>query len=632
MPAPYKHEQPPFRDKESWKKIGNCVMFLAGSFFLLFWLFNGPLRPDPTKATRGRTTVTIEAPAEAVQQLSPFADWMLHSGFLYLGIPLLGFAFYNQVRWRRQTEAKELIARDERTANNRLAASPINQLGGRRNDAKKKPDIEVEVNGKKMKIPAMRCDVGTLILPGDRRFANLSFDKVIGQQEAKFEITEFLDFLKHPEKYQKLECKVPRGVLMHGTHGVGKTMLARTLAALCGLPVIEVGGSEFVEMFVGVGASRMRLLFEDLDNLVTVFGGAILFIDEFDAVARIRGSSHNTESDTTLNQLLKEMDGIVARPNVYTFAATNRKDNIDPAAIRPGRFDREVQFFNPTRKDREALLGIYLPESLRAPGLDLSVAAKACPGASGAHCANIVNEAKILTVRARLDRVTQDILDEAVLKVMMGARREGQRQILTPMELDTVKVHEAGHALVYMKLAGRAPLRFTIIPRGQSGGHVAYSDDFETLITKEHCKIRLAVLMGGAASTAKLRDGQEDSGIGMDIQMASDLAIQMVTQFGMSALGKFNLQSMQKAGLVSDQFRDRVAKAVQDLVDEGEATARRIVDEHTEDLRHLVVAIEEHETLLEPDFKRIFKLSYEDGTGTSPAPKAASEKEGGENA
>jgi len=624
---PQKTVQPPIKDKESWKRVGNCLMFIIGAACILFWLMNGPMRPDPTKVQKGRTTVTVEAPAESIPPTG-FAGWMLHSGLLYIGVPLLGIAFINQVRRRRRIEATERKEHIQRVENTRMAMSPINQLGGRRNAAKKQDPIEVEVNGKKVKLPPMRCDVGTLILPGDRRFNNLSFDKVIGQHEAKMEIQEFLHFLQHPEDYETMEAKLPRGVLMHGAHGVGKTMLARTLASLCGLPVIEVAGSEFVEMFVGVGSSRVRLLFDDLDELVKVFGGAILFIDEFDAIARARGSSHGgQETETTLNQLLKEMDGIIARPRVFTFAATNRKDILDPAAIRPGRFDRDIQFFNPTRPDREALLGIYLPERLRAPGLDLKVAAKACPGASGAHVANIANEAKILAVRAGLNKVTQDILDEAVLKVTIGVRRDGQRQILTPMELDTVKVHESGHALVYMKLSGRAPLRFTIIPRGQSGGHVAYSDDFETLITKDHLKLRLAVLMGGAASTFLVRNGQEDSGISMDIQMATDIAIQMVTQYGMSELGKFNLASMQKAGLVSDEFRDRIAKAVQALVDEGEKTAYQVIQQNETDLRKLIDAVEEHETLLEPDLKRLFGMDYAD---QAPDPvKVALAKEGG---
>lgn len=623
------NKHPPFSDLDSWKRIGNTVAFLLGSVFFLLWLCNGPMRPDPTRVLHGRTWVHV--PPSTVEHLSPFAEWFLHTGCLIIGVALLGIAFINQVRRRKREEALESAAREERSARrvgDRLATSAIKNLGGRRKTGEKQDAVEIEVKGKKVKLPAMRCDTGTLILPNDHRFAGLTFDKVIGQSEAKFEIQEFLDFLKQPEKYEALKARTPRGVLMHGAHGVGKTLLARTLASLCGLPVIEIAGSEFTEMFVGVGASRVRQVFDDLDELVKVFGGAILFIDEFDAIARARGTSQgNGEQEATLNQLLKEMDGIVKRPRVFTIAATNRKDILDPAAIRPGRFDREIQFFNPNRKDRAALLGLYLPESIREPGLDLMIAAKACPGASGAHVENIANEAKILTVRARLSKVPQHILDEAVLKVMIGARREGQRQILTPMELDTVKVHESGHALVYMKLAQRAPLRFTIIPRGQSGGHVAFPDDFETLVTKDHLKIRLAVLMGGAASTAKLRNGQEDSGISMDVKMATDLAIQMVTEYGMSSLGKFNLASLQKAGLVSEAFRQRIADEIQSLIKEGEDKANSIVAENEDELKALIVAVEEHETLLEPDMKKLFNLTYSDEVKD---PLAAARAEGGE--
>jgi len=618
-------DQPKFNDKEAWKKIGNALMFIVGAGCFFFWLANGPLLPDPNKVVKGRTVTTIVSNIHP-EQITGFAGWMLHSGLLIIGVIFIALAFRNQVRWRKKIEAVE---REEQAVRTQARLSPINQLSGRRDKKKPQPDVEIEVNGQKIKLKPMTCDVGTRILPGDHRFTNLTFDKVIGQSEAKVEIQEFLHFLQHPDEYASLEAKLPRGVLMHGAHGTGKTMLARTLASTCNLPVIEIAGSEFVEMFVGVGASRVRTLFDDLDYLVTIYGGAILFIDEFDAVARARGSSAGgaQETESTLNQLLKEMDGIVARPRVFTFAATNRKDILDPAAIRPGRFDRHIEFFNPTRKDREALLSIYLPERLREADVNLSVAAKACPGASGAHVANIANEAKILTVRAGLKKVTQDILDEAVLKTMFGARRDGQRAVLTFMELDTVKVHESGHALVYMKLAGRAPLRFTIIPRGQSGGHVAFPDDFEMLNTKEHLTMRLAVLMGGSASTSIMRNGQEDSGISMDVKMATDIAVDMVTKYGMSPMGMFNLQALTAAGLVSDEFKARVLAEVQKLLDAGKAKAFEVIEGNRDQLKQLIDAVDEHETLLEPDLKRIFNMNYgEAGAEPVALPAAAENK------
>lgn len=621
-------EQPNIKDRESWKRIGNAAMFMAGSICFLFWLFNGPMRPDPNRVLHGRTWEIIQSGIHP-DQITGFAGFMLHTGLLWLAVPLLFLSIRNQIRWKKQRDLVESKERSDRTERNQAALSPISQLSSRRANKKKQEEIEIEVKGEKVKLRPMSCDVGNLILPGDHRFKGLTFDKVIGQQEAKFELQEFLDFLQNPDAYAAMEAKVPRGVLMHGTHGVGKTMLARTLASLCGLPVIEVAGSEFVEMFVGVGASRMRQLFDDLDYLVTIFGGAILFIDEFDAVARARGSSNGgaQETESTLNQLLKEMDGITPRPRVFTFAATNRKDILDPAAIRPGRFDRHIEFFNPTRPDREKLLAVYLPERLRAPGLNLSVAAKACPGASGAHVANIANEAKILAVRAKLTQVTQDILDEAVLKTMWGARRDGQRQVLTAAEVDTVKKHESGHALVYMKLSGRAPLRFTIIPRGQSGGHVAFPDNFETLVTKEHLVMRLAVLMGGWAATLRLRDGQEDSGISMDVKMATESAVQMVTQYGMSPLGTFHLPTLQQAGLVSEDFKVRIMQEVTKLVEQGKTTALQVVDDNRAELDKLVACIGEYETMLEPDFKREFSLTY--ANDEPKAPVAAGKPEGG---
>jgi cell division protease FtsH len=602
-------DQPPIKDKESWKKIGNTALFFTGAISFLIWLFNGPLRPDPNVIVKGRQVIHV-APVNPPPPLSPFADWMLHDGLLIIGLIALFISIFNFMRWKKAREAGETAARPQRPAEQ--STLPINKLKGRLASRKQADAQEIEWKGKKVKVPALRCDVATLLLPGDHRIKELTWDKVIGQQEAKIELKEFLDFLQNPAKYARLKARVPRGVLMHGAAGVGKTLLARTLASLCQLPVIEIGGSEFVEMFVGVGASRVRLLFEDADELVKIFGGVIIFIDEFDGFARVRGSSNNTEADTTLNQFLKEMDGLIQRPKVFTIAATNRKDTIDPAAMRPGRFDRHIEFFNPNRNDRQDLLALYLPEDIRAEGLDLKVAAKAAPGASGAHLENIANEAKILTARAGLDRVTQQMLDEAVLKVLYGPRREGQRSVLTEMEVNTVMVHEAGHALVYMKISGKAPLRFTMVPRGQTGGHVAYADDFETLITEEHLKMRLAVLMGGAASTAKMRHGQKDSGVSMDVQMATDLAIQMVTVYGMSELGMINLQSMQKAGLVSEGLRERINAEVLKLVEEGKRVAFELVDKHEDDLKALVTAIEEHETLLEPDIKQLFNLSYED--------------------
>lgn len=232
-------DQPKFNDRESWKKIGNALMFIVGAGCFFFWLANGPMLPDPNKVLQGHTWVTVQSNIHP-EHVTGFAGWLLHSGMLMIGIVCIALAFRNQVRWRKQAE---FVEREEQMVRTQARLSPINQLSGRRDKKKPQPEIEVEVNGQKIKLKPMTCDIGTLILPGDPRFTDLSFDKVIGQSEAKVEIEEFLHFLQNPEAYASMEAKVPRGVLMHGAHGTGKTMLARTLAARCKLPVIEIAGS-----------------------------------------------------------------------------------------------------------------------------------------------------------------------------------------------------------------------------------------------------------------------------------------------------------------------------------------------------------------------------------------------------
>jgi ATP-dependent metalloprotease FtsH len=468
------------------------------------------------------------------------------------------------------------------------------------------PD-QVELNGTTHKIPTLKSKNATLILPGDPRFKDLTFDKIIGQAVAKEEVLEILDFLQNPDKYKKVEADLPRGVLLYGAHGTGKTLLVRTLAALCGIPVLETAGSAFVNTFVGTGAATVRDLYADADALVKIFGACLVFIDEIDAVARARGGPNsNDERETTLNQLLVEMDGVVPRPRVLTFGASNRKDIMDPAALRPGRFDRQIEFFNPNRDERKQMMALYLPEHLRADGVDLGHAAKGTPTASGAHLKNIANEAKIMAARVNLDRVTADILDEAVQKVMHGARRDSQRAVLHADEIDTVKVHEAGHALLYWLRTGKAPLRFTVIPRGNSGGHVEFSEDFEMLRTQEHLLTRLIVLMGGYAATFIERGGQLDTGIGSDYQMATQLAAEMVCVHGMSKLGRLNLEVLSKIGLVSDALKERMVSEIDKLVEDAAATALQMLKDNRADLKKLIEVVGERETLLAADFEEVF--------------------------
>jgi cell division protease FtsH len=471
--------------------------------------------------------------------------------------------------------------------------------------------VFVDKEGKKLPEPPKRkFEQAELILPGDARFADLSFDKVIGQAEAKVEIMEFLEFLENPEKFKKKKARMPRGVLMYGAPGTGKTLLVKALASHAGIPVLVISGSDFVEMFVGVGASRVRDLYEDADALAAIYGWCIIFIDEMEAVGGKRGggagNGGNREHDQTINQLLVEMDGVVPRPNVITIGASNRKDMIDPALLRPKRLDRHVEFFPPNRKDREALFALYIPEELRADDLDLKKAARTTPSASGAHIEAMANEAKIFAARWDLEKVNMKCLDEAILKVRMGPARQSDRAMLSQGELDTVKVHEGGHAYVYWKLTGKAPERFTIIPRGQTGGHVEFSEDWETMRTKEGFETHLAVAMGGWASTKVMRDGQHDTGISSDFDQANRIAIAMVAQYGMSDLGFINLPALTEAGLVSEELKGKVNKEVNNLLEAAKKKALTLVTDNKAELQKLIDAVGVRETLLSKDFEELF--------------------------
>ena len=442
----------------------------------------------------------------------------------------------------------------------------------------------------------------------------VKIDNIIGQEEAKLQIREVLDFLKHPEKFREVRARMPKGALLIGPPGTGKTMLAKGVAGESGITVFVVSGADFSEMYVGVGATRIKELFKEIDKELGLRGRAILFIDEFDSLARKRGGSNSHgENENTLNKFLAEMDGFEDRGGLFVIAATNLLESIDEAAIRPGRFDRKINFFNPSLPDRVKLIENYLPIDLRAPNLDLREIARGIPGASGAVINNGINEAKLHLARKRVKDsalqplLTQEDLDEGFLISMMGFRRLGLSDAITREEQKALAIHEAGHALVYMKISGEAPLRFTLVPRGQTGGHVQFGEKFEMLRTIESFKTHLAVALGGWAATYVELDGHHDTGLSNDTKQLTSIAFQMVTQFGMSEQVSFySLAGIPDARLISEGRKALIETAVDQLISEAKEKALSIVNQYRDELRLMVAQVTARETLLAQDFEELF--------------------------
>jgi cell division protease FtsH len=445
----------------------------------------------------------------------------------------------------------------------------------------------------------------TVYLPGSLKCPRLS--DIIGQRVAIEKIQEMINSLKHPA-YARLEASMPKGVLLIGPPGTGKTLTATAVCEAFGVPFISVAGSGFVEMFVGVGAGRVRELFTEARRLKEIYGACIIFIDEFDAMAGKRNDhGGNDERETTLNQFLVEMNGFGSREGIIVWAATNRKDMLDPAAIRPGRFDLEIEFFLPTLEERIQMLSHYLPERLRAPFLNLHAVAKAIPGASGAVIRNIVNKGKLW--QAKQDpfhedpKVSQEALDEGAVATVVG---EKSSMIVKPKHRRVTAVHEGGHALLTLKLAKKAPLRFSILPRGQTLGHIQNAQNEDGTRTREELIIEMAIAFGGAIATAIECNGQLDTGMSQDNLQASQIAYRMVTEYGMSELGWISIKAAPHPSLISQKRLADIDDQVAILMKEARALAHTTIEENIEDLRLMVKEVEEHETLLEDDFKRLF--------------------------
>ncbi|MEM6441867.1 MAG: ATP-dependent zinc metalloprotease FtsH, partial [Pseudomonadota bacterium] len=448
------------------------------------------------------------------------------------------------------------------------------------------------------------------------RSGKVTFDDVAGIDEAKEELEEIVEFLKDPQKYSRIGGKIPKGALLVGPPGTGKTLLARAIAGEAGVPFFTISGSDFVEMFVGVGASRVRDMFEQAKKNAP----CIVFIDEIDAVGRHRGAGYgggNDEREQTLNQLLVEMDGFEANEGVILIAATNRPDVLDPALLRPGRFDRQVTVPNPDVSGREKILHVHARKVPLAPNVDLKVIARGTPGFSGADLANLVNEAALTAARLGKRLVTMDDFETAKDRIMMGAERRSM--VMTEDEKKLTAYHEAGHAIVGLNVPQHDPIhKATIIPRGRALGLVLSLPERDHLsISYTKYKSKIAMAMGGKVAE-ELVFGPENvtSGASSDIQQVSKIARAMVTQFGMSAeLGNIDYANEQQSFLgayqgqsqVSPETQKLIDAEVRQIVDEGYERAKTILTEKRDDLEALAQGLLEYETLTGDEIGKIIR-------------------------
>ncbi|KZZ03399.1 cell division protein FtsH, partial [Sulfitobacter sp. HI0076] len=433
----------------------------------------------------------------------------------------------------------------------------------------------------------------------------VTFDDVAGIDEAKEELEEIVEFLRNPQKFSRLGGKIPKGALLVGPPGTGKTLLARAIAGEAGVPFFTISGSDFVEMFVGVGASRVRDMFEQAKKNAP----CIVFIDEIDAVGRHRGAGYgggNDEREQTLNQLLVEMDGFESNEGVIILAATNRRDVLDPALLRPGRFDRQVTVPNPDIKGREKILSVHARKTPLGPDVDLRIIARGTPGFSGADLANLVNEAALMAARVGRRFVTMVDFEQAKDKVMMGPERRSM--VMTAEQKEMTAYHEAGHALVGMTLPKCDPVyKATIIPRGGALGMVMSLPEIDRLnMFKDECHQRLAMAMAGkAAEIHKYGPDSVSNGPAGDIQQASALARAMVLQWGMSdKVGNIDYSEAAQgyqgntAGFsVSANTKELVEKEVQQFIQDGYDHAMKIISEKEVEFERLAQGLLEYETL-----------------------------------
>lgn len=448
------------------------------------------------------------------------------------------------------------------------------------------------------------------------RKQNVTFADVAGEEESIEELREIVDFLKTPERFLNMGARIPKGVMLMGPPGTGKTLLARAVSGEAGVPFYSIAGSEFVEMFVGVGASRVRDLFENAKKT----SPSIIFIDEIDAVGRLRGAGMgggNDEREQTLNQILSEMDGFEQGTNVIVIAATNRPDVLDPALLRPGRFDRRIIVDLPDMQGRESILKLHTKGKPFSEAIDLKLLAARTPGFSGADLSNLVNEAAIFATRRGKKTIDQQELYDAIEKVMMGPERKSR--VYTQKDKEVAAYHEAGHALVAHTLPQSDPVhKISIISRGRAGGYTMKVPEVErSFKTFSEFEAELAVMLGGYTAE-QLKFDELTTGASDDLQRASDLARRLITRYGMSKkLGPVVFGEPNEAVFLGKElgehrnYSEDIARTIDEevrrFISEAHETARRVIEENKEKLEKIASTLIERETLEKEEFDELMK-------------------------
>lgn len=443
------------------------------------------------------------------------------------------------------------------------------------------------------------------VYDGEENKTDVKFKDVAGLDEEKAELVEIVDFLKEPKRFYDMGAKIPKGILLYGKPGTGKTLIAKAIAGEAGVPFISMSGSEFIEMFAGLGASRVRKLFEKARKI----SPCIVFIDEIDAIGsrRTGGSGAESENNQTLNQLLVEMDGFEKNETIIVLAATNRPEMLDKALLRPGRFDRQITIAPPDVKGREEILKIHSKEKKFADNVTLKSIAEDTAGYTGAELANILNEAAIIATISKHEAIEQEDIEEAIKKVTVGIQKNSR--VINEKEKCLTAYHEAGHAIVGRFLQTSDPLKeISIIPRGVAGGYTMYkSNEDKFYKSKTELEERLVGLLGGRAAE-KLALNDISTGARNDIQVATEIAKDMVTVYGMSdRLGPISLETEENLNVFGHDIEDVIGQEVKTLIDTAYAQAQEILKANMDKLEEVANVLLQKETITAEEFEAIFR-------------------------